>query len=337
MKILVYETNFSSSGIDYPIKDALSDLGHEVVMFDWLQYYFTYKNSSLFNRLKNRFLKAYINHQINKDLVDVVKKGKYDFFLVMRGEHIYPDTIDIVKCYVKFIVNWNTDDLFNRLNSSKYILSSIDKYDIHFTPRMHLKDEYIAKGAKEIKRVNWYFKAELAILKYPDVNSFESDIRFIGSMSKYRRNFLNHLSDLNCEVYGWGWKKVNSKVSSNSFSLHSPVGQKRMIELFKTTKINVNIMTLENRDKTNLRLFDIPSVGGFQLCERTDEVIDIFREDKEIVCFSSGEELRDKCLFYINNDRLRNQIAKAGFERVIKGNFTLKDSVGQILKEIPLQ
>jgi len=337
MRVLVYETNFSSSGIDYPIRDVFMALGYEVVMFDWKLYFFTNGKLSLTNRLKDRLFKSLIYKRINRDLINVVINGEFDLLLVMRGEHIYPETIDFIKKKIKMIVNWNTDDVFNQLNSSKYLLASLHKYDIHFTPRMHLKDEYIDRGVKSIKQVNWYYKEELSISEFPIINSYTADISFIGSMSNYRLEYLKYLRNLNCEIYGWGWERVKEKFNSNSFSLNGPIGQKEMLEHFKKTKININIMTLENRDKTNLRLFDIPSVGGFQLCERTDEIFDFFREDKEIVCFSSGDELREKSLFYLKNDRLRNQIAKAGFEKVIKGNYTLKDSVLQILKEIPFK
>lgn len=191
MKILVYDVDFRSSGVKYPIKDALEVNGHNVDMFDWRKYLYTYDKVSLIGRIQNKILYYFITFQINKDLKNVIKKGNYDLFLVVRGEQIYPDTLIYAKKFIPKIVNWSSDDLFNMLNSSKYILESISLYDIHFSPRKHLKEEYLSKGAKKFEVIDWYYRPQFVQEKIPFNNiNYINDICFIGSWSSRRQHLL---------------------------------------------------------------------------------------------------------------------------------------------------
>jgi spore maturation protein CgeB len=334
MKVLVYDSDFASSGNIYPIKSALEELGHEAVMFDWRKYQYTYSDSSISNRFLDRFFINNVVRKINEDLIKEISSTKFDTFLVLRGEHITAETIEFALRNVTHVVNWNTDDLFNPLNSSNNVIKAFSKYHIHFTPRMHLRDEYIKRGARNVKRVDWYYRPELAINNFPEIIGLDCDIRFIGSMSKRRLSFLSALKNFNCEIYGWGWKKKMYLLNFPHWNIFHPIGYKEMTRHFLNTRININLMTIENRDLLNLRAFEIPAAGGFQICERTVDVLQIFKEDKEIVCFDSPEELASKCEFYLRNESIRESIARAGYERVISGKHKLIDSVEQLILQI---
>ena len=56
----------------------------------------------------------------------------------------------------------------------------------------------------------------------------------------------------------------------------------------------------------------------------------IFKEDEEIVFYSSKEEAFEKIKFYLNNDQERNRIAENGYKKVIDC-FTTKNIVEYVL------
>jgi spore maturation protein CgeB len=58
----------------------------------------------------------------------------------------------------------------------------------------------------------------------------------------------------------------------------------------------------------------------------------LFDEDKEVVCFSSPEELKSKCNFYLKNENLRERIARAGYDRLISSSYTLEARLRYIMK-----
>jgi spore maturation protein CgeB len=336
MKILIYDVDFKSSGITYPLKKALEELGHNADMFDWRKYLYSYDSAAFLNRVKDRVLFDVVAYKINKDLKDIIRKGSYDLFLVVRGDHIYPETIAYAKKYIAKVANWNSDDLFNKLNSTKYILASFDQFDVHFSPRKHLRQEYISKGAKAFEVVDWYYRPELVLAPPTNQTNYVNDICFIGSWSERRENILTSLRDLDFKICGWGWSKKLNADNFPKWDFNSPVAMKEMMLIFARTKININILTIENRDRVNPRNFDIAVAGGFQLSERTDEVLEVFKEDVDIACFSSSEELKSKAEFYLKNDNLREKIALAGYKKIVNGNFSLVDRMKHIVNRIEI-
>lgn len=63
---------------------------------------------------------------------------------------------------------------------------------------------------------------------------------------------------------------------------------------------------------------DIMGAGGFVLSSYCAETAELFEEDKEIVMFKTPEELIEKTDYYLAHDAEREQIARAGYEKVMK-------------------
>lgn len=335
MKILIYDVDCKSSGTNYPIKDVLHLMGHQAIMFDWALYFNSIKLPNLLNKIKNKIGLRFIQNRINYDLIEVIKSNQFDLCIVMRGDHIYPDTLKFTKSKIPLLVNWNTDDLFNDLNSSKFIKESISLYDIHFSPRLHLKNEYLKMGAKSFMSLDWYYRYGINYNEFTrQKRKYFHESSFIGSWSKRREMLLSELIDNNLDIFGWGWnKKINSDNYMN-WCFSPSVSIKQMHHEFFSSRININILTLENRDTTNLRNFEIPASMGFQLSERSNEILELFVEDKEIVCFSSIDELKDKYNYYLRNESLREKIAEAGKNKLFKNNHSLKDRLDKIINVI---
>lgn len=335
LKILIYDIGCEGSGITYPLKVAFENIGHDVEMFDWTKFLYTCKNANLTNRIRDRIFFNLIAYNINKAIKSLVTQKRFDLFLVLRGDHIFPETISFAKKTIPSVVNWNSDDIFNKLNNSKYILESFDKYDIHFSPRPHLKEEYLFRGAKAFQELKWYYRLGLL---YPEskVGKFEfaNSVCFVGAWSKRREYFLSSLNSCDLKVCGWGWNKTKKPNTNWDVSAGIPI--KDMMSLFANTKININILTKENRDTTNLRNYEIPAAGAFQLSERSDAILDMYKEDEEIVCFDNQEELISKCKYYLENDSLRNKIAIAGYNKLILGENSLIHRVKQIVEIVNL-
>jgi spore maturation protein CgeB len=332
MHILVYEVDFLSSGTEYPIQIALNKLGHTSVMFNWRKFLFAYSKASLTNRILDKIGFDYVCYKINHSLRDVIKNQKFDLLIVVRGEHLYPETISFLKRHIPMVVNWNSDDLFNKLNGSRFIKDSFRLYDIHFSPRRDLKMEYLDKGAKRFEFINWYYRDEAVIPKSLILgNNYKYDLSFVGSWSKRRNQILYSLPDCDLNIFGWGWKKKQELKDKLNFKINNHVSIREMMKIYSQTKININILTKENRDSINLRNFEVPIAGGFQISERTEEILNMFEEDKEIVLFSSNEELSSKIHFYLKNENSRDKIRIAGYHKVLNSKNELADRLSQII------
>ncbi len=88
-------------------------------------------------------------------------------------------------------------------------------------------------------------------------------------------------------------------------------------EIFRSSKINLNISLKCIEAGTPLRVMDIMGAGGFVMTNYCPETAELFQEDKEIVMFRTPEELKQKVEYYLTHDAEREQIARAGYEKVM--------------------
>jgi len=335
MNILIYDRIYEPNGISYPLRDAFEALGHQADMFDWFNYLYTSNNQTMVNRIKDRIFFANVAKRINKDILEKINNKQYDFLLVLRGDHLFPETISKAKLRIPLVANLNTDDFFNPLNSTKYMYECFDKYDYIFSPREHLKEEYLRKGAKSFEVFNWYYSPGLLDPPAATIpEEYRYDITFVGSWSKRREHIISSLEGLNVNVFGWGWNKKAQKKFLANIKCQPSINMREMLGVFASSKININIFTAENRDRTNPRNFDIPAVGGFQLSEKSNEIMQFFDEDKEIVCYENNDQLRFKCEYYLGNETERQKIAMNGYNRLINSNYSIVDTAKQILSKI---
>ena len=88
--------------------------------------------------------------------------------------------------------------------------------------------------------------------------------------------------------------------------------------VFAGSKINLNISLKGIEGGTPQRVIDIMGAGGFVLTNYCEETAALFKEDKEIVMFKTPEELFEKVEYYLQHNEEREQIAKAGHDKVLE-------------------
>jgi len=147
-------------------------------------------------------------------------------------------------------------------------------------------------------------------------------------------------SDVHLYTYLSGSKSSFYKVNSSPLfdkrflNLHSNIDTLTQMPLvFNSSKINLNITLKSIQSGVPQRIFDIAACGGFVMTNYQEDLFDVFAPDKEIVYYENYEDLLDKCIFYLNHDDIRAQIASAGFERVCK-EHTWPIRMSQILLKI---
>lgn len=102
-----------------------------------------------------------------------------------------------------------------------------------------------------------------------------------------------------------------------NLQVHPAIGYySEMPDIFRHSRINLNINYRTIRSGMSARLLDIMGCGGFLLTTPQPELFDYFQPDKDFVTFSSLEELEDKCGYYLSHEKERHQIAKNGYEKI---------------------
>lgn len=95
----------------------------------------------------------------------------------------------------------------------------------------------------------------------------------------------------------------------------------KIIDVFSQTKVCLNLSNPWHHGtmpQIKGRHFEIPQIGGFQLCTPADDLGSYFVEDKEIVVARSIQELIDKSKYYLEHATEREAIAAAGHQRMLQ-------------------
>jgi len=164
---------------------------------------------------------------------------------------------------------------------------------------------------EEMERLAGYDGSDLSRLRLLVLEEFLS--------YRIRIRYLTGIADLPLGIYGdtnWG----NPKAVGNLTSCYRGKGTRfpdETIELYRTSKINVNIFHAQCIDSVTTRVYDTLAAGGFLLSEYRPILEREFEIGKEFEIFHTPDELREKALHYLQNEKKREQIAQQGREKVL--------------------
>lgn len=305
---------------------SFKELGYDVTSF----YYDSYIANNNIDQLQN-------------DLLAIAEKVRPDFiyFCIFR-DHFKKETL--LKLKEKFTtINWFGDDSWrfdsftkNYANLFTYAITT-DKYSI---------SKYQTLGVTPIVS-QW---AAIGEICNNAKQEYKYDVTFIGGFNRYRKWFIDTLlkANINVEAFGHGWK-------------NGPVSHDKMIEIFQTSKINLNIANSISFDfryflnsplnivhsfhskkvgsQIKARNFEIPYYGGLQLTDYVPGIEDYFDIGKECLCYKDSDDAVMLINHYLNDGRSlvseeREKIKKAGIKKASTHNY--KNRVCEFMKMIDL-
>ena len=204
----------------------------------------------------------------------------------------------------KPLLVWNSDTHLGyeyRLNKSR-------DADYVFCAQKRACDEMIADG---VKNPIWLPHA-VEPLAYPKFNlaSKKDDVCFVGHVnSKNRLDALDALF-MNFPNFYYGQKLFNEAAVK-----------------FAESKIVFNIHML---DDINMRDFEAMATGSFLLTNHIPTIEELFIDEHDLVLYRDEKEMVEKARYYIEHNEKREEIAQAGYEKVIK-NHTILHRVEKML------
>jgi spore maturation protein CgeB len=114
-----------------------------------------------------------------------------------------------------------------------------------------------------------------------------------------------------------------------------PAGhQRELTMIYNASAINLDINRLYQKDIVTMRVFDVLACQGFVLADHGDDLPELFHPDGEVVSYRSTTELQSLIDHFLAHEEERRQVAKAGYERVIK-DHTISRRIQSILQDLP--
>jgi len=274
---------------------ALRGLGHQVALFDCFDRT-AYRN---FAELNRAFLKA-VEHE-QPQLI----------FCVLMGYELWSETLRLAKqASGACLLNWAADDSWKYEEFSRYRAPS---FDIYATTYRSALQKASVDGLANFTLTQW--AASASLIREPKPSSAcRYPVSFIGSAYGNRRAWVADLRRRGIEVccFGHGWD--NGAVPADQVSA---IINDSIISLnFSDSGLVLQGGRIRHSRQLKARVFEVPAAGGCLLTEATEGLEEYFSPGEEIEIFSDIKELADKINQLLANPAHRENIAKAGNQRV---------------------
>jgi spore maturation protein CgeB len=246
----------------------------------------------------------------NEEIVDIVKRERPKYVLwVTSLNEVLESTFKIIKQYGSKVIGWFFDDEFRFDTYSKWWIPYLDYF---LTSDKNCVQKYKDLGANVLHFIVYSSPEIFRRLALPK----RYDVSFVGSKIADREKWVVglHTMGVSVKTFGRGWDCGR-------------VPLEQMVEIYNTSRINLCFMKtcVKNAMQMKCKIFDICMCGGFLLCEYTPGIEEYYEIGREIVCFESLIDLKQKIEYYLRHEDEREQIAEAGYQRAIKDhNFQVR-------------
>lgn len=325
----------------YAGMNALRRAGWDVhVIPEWEYIPVRWRSRSM--KALGRALRSAAERELRHEIILQAHRLTPEFLLVFKGRFIMPGTIATlrgmgVRCY-----NFYPDVSFRA--HGPHLPRTLVEYDWIFTTKSFgLADMRQQLGMTRASVLMFAFDPDLhnpMQLSERDRQTYSADVSYIGTWSPKKERLLAEVirrrPALRVRIWGEQWYKATE--SGEPFRRAIPgreVVGAEFVKAICASKINLSIMS-EKRvgsssgDQVATRTFSVPACGGFVIHERTDEVLQLFKENEEIVCYEDIDDLISKIDLYVADDQRRTAVAGRG-QAMVRACHGWDKRIGEIL------
>lgn len=266
--------------------------------------------------------------KMNQMFLETIEKEQPDYILlwIMRSE-FFPETLlKIREVSPKSVIissNYDDDaqfyDLFRHYSPFfDYILIG----EADFVPI------YKADGIKNVFKFMGVSMQQFRFLNLPK----KYDVSFTG-MPKYNRHeYVKYLKDNNIKISlsGHGWKNYPDL---GDIYTGAPDAEE-FVKIMNQSKIVLcfsrNVLGVPH---FNPRLYEVGSTKSFSLVEEFDGYLKFLKKGKEIIMFTTKEDLLEKINYYLEHEEEREKIATAAYNKILK-NYSAEVELEKFFIEV---
>ena len=280
MKIFVSGT-FKEDSFAENVAVTLKAMGHEVCFPSVI------KSSSLLGLPLLGELEKRINHtgplRFEKKLINQIKEFKPDLFFSVT-QNYSPEFLAVVAKLTPKLVMWWGDAI--ALNYRMTLLS-------RSWTAIFLKDKSAVRKLNIIGVPAYFLNEAMNPLWHrPLASQQNSAVVIAGNYYNYRLALIELLRDrgVSLELYG---SKPPRWASSEICKIHSGeyITKENKSRIFGAGLACLNSFSFFEGNSLNCRAFEIAGAGGLQLIEYKETIQDCFEPGRELITFSSQEEL----------------------------------------------
>ncbi len=308
---------------------GFSDFGCEVQYFTWKEAEPSLFSRSLAQRVAWRLAWQFRAKSANQALIEDANQFKPDLTFVVSPNLMKPSTIQALQQHGLVFVFFTDNPLDqHHTHSNSWIMQGLPFWDAVFIWSQELGKQLIQKGVKNVafhpfcSDIQYHFPQR----KSPSVY----DLAFIGNWdsSRKREQYLKAITHYKLGIWGSDYWRTHCRETSLKSLCQKMCSYDEIPEILGSATIGLNILRPQNELGHNIRTFEIPASGTLMLSERSQELLELFEEDREAVYFSTPDELLQKVDYLLQNSNLLKSIANSGYKKALE--HTISDRVREI-------
>ncbi len=262
----------------------------------------------------------------NLAVIDLAGRQRPELLVVLKGEVLLPETVDRLRAIADGpIVQWCGDDPSWFPN----IVAAAHLYDRFFLA----EPTYAADLARRGVTAEFLPHAADPTAWAPDDladpgDEEQLDVVFVGDsrhrmghlpVNRERVDLIETVAamDVRMAIWGRGWDKLDLESAARrrhrgpTLLPAAAVGR-----AYRAAKIVLNVHHAQMREGVNMRTFEIPAAGAFQLSDYKSRMDELFDVGQEITVFRDPGELVDRVRDHLADPDGRHAVAQAGRRRV---------------------
>lgn len=310
-----------------PRASALEQLGLEVTALDSTG---AYGRTLLEKRVGHRSFITPAAFRMNSKVRCAAQDLRPDVVWIEKGNWLHLSTLRLLKRTARYLVHYNTDDLFCRVNYFWLTQVGMRYFDLYATTNRHNVEEIPRRYAVATLRVGMGFDRTV----HSNSNEPKRDrgtIVFVGHREPHTEEYVTALLNAGLPVRVWGHQWHRSR--STTLRQARVLPQEDYVSTIRDASLALCSLSRRNRNESTGRSFEIPAVGTCMLAERTPEHEYLYRDRREALLFSSAEELVSKAKYYLAHEGERETIALAGHNRALRLDLSWQ---GHVTREWPI-
>jgi spore maturation protein CgeB len=277
---------------------------------------------------------------MNLQLIKAAKQYQPDMIFLLKGDLIDSETLNVLKYLQCKIISWWVDNPILYFKDYPQVEQQLNIIDALFIFDYDDLESLKQKGINQLYYLPCAYDPKIYYPKkigLSEQKRFACDIAFIANYYPKRGEFLKHAQGLDVAVWGRAWKDFlkNHHFSSNVLRAKS-LSSANVASVYNTAHICSNAHHVQSRrGGLNMRTFEIPGAGGFQLSDYVEGMEEHFEIDKEIAIYQSPEHFRELADYYLTHPSERHAIAKCGYERAVR-DHTYEQRLKKIFQVLDL-
>jgi len=146
----------------------------------------------------------------------------------------------------------------------------------------------------------------------PERKRFSADVAFVGTCYPERCELIRYLNtqlDTTVKVWGRGWRHCRGINGQGALSLQDS------LKVHACSKISLNLHHVDTDNGFNMKYYEIPAAGGFQLCDWQPLLNDTALGRQTVAC-RSLPDFSEKIAYYLAHEQERYRIANTTSQTV---------------------